>query len=80
LINDSLLSGGYIVFDKISLIDIAAAAQISVMDYLGEINWDKWHSLKYWYALVKSRPSFQLIIKDNIPGLVPPQDYRLLDI
>jgi glutathione S-transferase len=69
----------YIVSDKISCADIAAATHISVVDYFGEINWDRWGILKEWYSIVKSRPSFQPILQDRIAGFPPSSDYSKLD-
>ena len=62
-----------------SLADIAAAAQISCIDYLGDVPWKNFSGAKDWYARVKSRPSFRSILSDNIPGLSPPRHYSNLD-
>ncbi|MEE9271723.1 MAG: glutathione S-transferase family protein [Robiginitomaculum sp.] len=63
----------------ISLADLAGGAHISCLDFLGEINWDKWDTLKEWYQKLKSRPSFQPLLKDTLPGLRAPQHYADLD-
>ncbi|PHR61582.1 MAG: glutathione S-transferase [Robiginitomaculum sp.] len=63
----------------ISLADIAAGAHISCLDYLGEIDWEKWPELKAWYQKLKSRPSFRPLLKDKIPGLRAPPHYADLD-
>ena len=63
----------------LSLADLAGGAHISCLDYLGEINWDKWPELKEWYQKLKSRPSFRPLLKDLIPGLRPPRHYADLD-
>jgi len=65
--------------DKLSLADIAAGAHLSCLDYLGEIKWEKWPAMKSWYQKLKSRPSFQPLLKDRIPGLLPPRHYADLD-
>lgn len=62
-----------------SLADIAAAAALSCLDYLGDIDWGKWESAKHWYARVKSRPSFRPLLSDSLPGLPPPMHYTDLD-
>ncbi len=62
-----------------SLGDIAAAANISCLDYFGEIPWKDYGRLKDWYQKVKSRPSFRPILKDQLPGLIPPRHYADLD-
>ena len=65
--------------DDFSLADIAAAAQVSCLDYLGDVPWAEHPKAKDWYARVKSRPSFRQILADHIPGLPPPKHYADLD-
>ena len=65
--------------DDFSLADIAAAAQLSCIDYLGDVPWDSHGAAKDWYARVKSRPSFRPILKDSISGFHPPHHYADLD-
>lgn len=65
--------------DNISLADLAAAAQISVIDYLGDVPWSKHQDAKEWYARIKSRPSFRPLLGDHISGLMPPLHYADLD-
>jgi len=65
--------------DDFSLADIAAAAQISCLDYLGDVPWREHPKAKDWYARVKSRPSFRAILADHIAGLPPPKHYADLD-
>lgn len=62
-----------------SLADIAAAAQLSVIDYLGDVPWEDHAGAKDWYARVKSRPSFRPILADTWPGTQPPPHYADLD-
>lgn len=62
--------------DYLTLADISAAAQISCLDYLGDIDWDKLEMVKGWYALIKSRPSFREILEDRITGFRPPTYYN----
>ena len=62
-----------------SAADIIAAANLSILDYLGEIQWRDYSYAKEWYARVKSRPSFRNILLDKIPGLLPPKYYSDLD-
>ncbi len=69
----------YIAYDKLSCADIAAVANISIVDYFGEINWDKWLQIKNWYSIIKSRPSFRPILNDRIAGFVPSKEYSDLD-
>jgi glutathione S-transferase len=65
--------------DNFSLADIAAAAHLSAVDYLGDVPWEKFEAGKNWYARVKSRPSFRAILADHIPGEPPPRHYADLD-
>lgn len=65
--------------DVFSIADIAAAAHLSAVDYLGDVPWAKHPGAKDWYARVKSRPSLRPILADNIPGAAPPPHYADLD-
>ena len=61
--------------DGFSLADIAAAAHISVIDYLGDVPWDAFPESKLWYARIKSRPSFRPLLMDRLVGIAPPLYY-----
>lgn len=74
-----LKSRKWLAGNNISLADLSAAAQISTLDYLGEMNWDKHPLTKEWYAVLKSRPSFRSILVDRIRGFTPPAHYQNLD-
>lgn len=65
--------------EEFSLADIAAAAHLSSVDYLGDVPWDDHPEAKDWYARVKSRPSFRGLLADQIPGAPPPKHYADLD-
>ncbi len=65
--------------DEFSLADIAAAAHLSTIDYLGDVPWADHEPAKEWYARIKSRPSFRPILDDHIPGEPPPKHYADLD-
>jgi glutathione S-transferase len=65
--------------NRMTLADIAAAAHLSCVDYLGDVPWEKHEDAKNWYARVKSRPSFRSVLADHIPGLAPPKAYADLD-
>jgi glutathione S-transferase len=65
--------------EEISLADFAAAAHLSTVDYLGDVPWNKHEGAKDWYARIKSRPSFQSLLADHIPGVAPPKHYSNLD-
>lgn len=61
------------------LADIAAAAQISVADYLGGIEWDGHEPARTWYSALKSRPTFRPMLAERMEGLPPPPHYDKLD-
>ncbi|MBS0236116.1 MAG: glutathione S-transferase family protein [Proteobacteria bacterium] len=65
----------YLVDDRVTLADFAAAAQLSVLDYIGDIPWQRKKRVKEWYALIKSRPSFRPLLMDSVPPLTPPPHY-----
>ena len=65
--------------DCMTLADIAAAAHLSCIDYLGDVPWDKHPGAKDWYARIKSRPSFRSILADQVPRMTPPKAYADLD-
>jgi len=62
-----------------SLADIAAAAHISAVDYIGDVPWDDHHAARDWYARVKSRPSFKPLLEERIPGFIPAGHYENVD-
>jgi glutathione S-transferase len=62
-----------------TLADIAAAAHLSCIDYVGDIAWESVPHVKDWYAKIKSRPSFRPLLADHIPGAPPPRHYADLD-
>jgi len=72
-------SRNWLAGDALSLADIAAAAQLSVLDYLGDVPWDGHPGAKLWYARIKSRPSFRPLLQDRLPGLKPAPQYDDLD-
>ena len=63
----------------LSLADFAAAAHLSVIDYLGEAPWDTAPALKRWYGKIKSRPCFRPLLADRLPGMPPAAHYDDLD-
>jgi glutathione S-transferase len=58
-----------------SMADVSAAAQISCVDYVGDVPWEDFPEARSWYARVKSRPSLRPILADHIPGIPPPKHY-----
>ena len=65
--------------NSFSLADIAAAAQLSCVDYIGDVPWEDYPEAKAWYARLKSRPSVRPLLADHIPGVPPPRHYANLD-
>ncbi len=74
-----LESRKYLACDQISIADFAAASQLSVLDYFGDINWNHYSLAKDWYSLIKSHKAFQEILKDRIANIIPPEHYSNLD-
>ena len=62
-----------------SLADLAAAAQISVADYLGGIDWKGHEQTGRWYRGFKSRPSFRPLLSERMTGITPPKEYDDVD-
>jgi len=65
--------------DAFSLADIAAAAHLSIVDYLGSVPWNDFGEAKEWYARVKSRPAFRPLLVDHVAGMPPSATYVDLD-
>jgi glutathione S-transferase len=65
--------------ERMTFADLAAAAQISAVDYLGDVPWSEDEAAKTWYARVKSRPSFRPILAETFPGQPPAASYADLD-
>ena len=58
-----------------SLADLAAAAQISVADYLGGIDWSQPDQARGWYSVFKSQPSFRPLLSERMDVIQPPSHY-----
>jgi len=65
--------------DRLSLADVAAAAHLSAVDYLGDVPWNEDEAAKNWYARVKSRPSFRPLLAETLAGIPPAEHYADLD-
>lgn len=64
---------------KLSYADLAAAAALSVLDYLGEVEWRDYPAARDWYSRLKSRPAFRPLLADRVRGLSPVSHYADLD-
>jgi glutathione S-transferase len=65
--------------DSMSLADFTAAAHLSCLDYISDVDWNRSANVRDWYAKIKSRPSFRTLLADQIPGFPPPAHYADLD-
>ncbi|MCF3592456.1 glutathione S-transferase family protein [Rhodobacteraceae bacterium LMO-12] len=65
--------------DVMTLADFAAAAHLSALDYISDVDWNRSAVVKDWYAKIKSRPAFRNILADQVPGFLPPPHYADLD-
>ncbi|HFD86253.1 MAG TPA: glutathione S-transferase family protein [Gammaproteobacteria bacterium] len=65
--------------EELSFADLAAAAHFSVLDYLGEVPFERYPDAKIWYQRIKSRKSFRPLLADRISSLPPPIAYSDLD-
>lgn len=65
--------------DVMTLADFAAAAHLSALDYISDVDWNRSEVVKDWYAKIKSRPAFRSILADQVPGFPPPRHYNDLD-
>jgi glutathione S-transferase len=72
-------SRNWLAGDRLSYADLAAAAHLSVADYLGDVPWTENDAAKIWYARVKSRPSFRPLLADSLPGVPASPTYADLD-
>ncbi len=63
----------------LSVADFAAAAMLSTLDFMGDVDWSVSAAAKDWYARIKSRPSFRAILADRVNGMAPPPHYADLD-
>lgn len=65
--------------NSLSLADFTAAAHLSVIDYLGGLDWRGHQQTKDWYSVMKSRPCFRPLLGERMDGIVPPKHYDKVD-
>ncbi len=65
--------------NDMSLADFAAAAQLSCLDYISDVDWNRSEAVKDWYAKIKSRPAFRSLLADQVSGFPQPAHYADLD-
>lgn len=61
--------------DTATVVDISAACQLSVLDYVGDVSWGNHPKVRLWYSLMKSRPHFHNLLTESIPGISPVHYY-----
>jgi len=65
--------------ERMTYVDLAAAAHLSCLDFLGDVPWDEDEAAKHWYQRMKSRPGFRPLLADRLPGFTPAPVYADLD-
>ncbi|NYS25324.1 glutathione S-transferase family protein [Rhodobacteraceae bacterium 2376] len=65
--------------NDMTLADFAAAAHLSCLDYISDVDWTRSPTVHDWYAKIKSRPAFRTLLADQLPGFPPPPHYADLD-
>ena len=65
--------------NEMTMADFAAAAHLSCLDYISDVDWHRSEVVKDWYVKIKSRPAFRSILADQVPGFRPPPHYADLD-
>ncbi len=74
-----LKSRNWLAGDRLTYADLAAAAHISCVDYLGDVPWEEDEGAKIWYARIKSRPAFRPLLALTMAGMPPAACYADLD-
>ena len=69
----------WLACDYMTIADFSAAAHLSCLDYINDVDWERSNLVKEWYAKIKSRPSFRSLLADVIPGFIPSTQYAELD-
>ena len=64
---------------EMTMADFAAAAHLSCLDYISDVDWNRSEPVRDWYAKIKSRPAFRAILADQVPGFRPAPHYADLD-
>ena len=78
--NYLLNNKNYLIKDELTYLDFLAAANFSVLDYLGLLNLKSYENIREWYFKIKSRPSFKTLLKDQMVGLSPHENYQKIDV
>lgn len=70
----------FLTGDRVTSADLAAAAHLSCVDYLGDVPWSEDEATAAWYGRIKSRPSFNTLLQDLVPGMAPAATYARLNV
>ncbi|MCC5970431.1 MAG: glutathione S-transferase family protein [Pararhodobacter sp.] len=65
--------------NEMTLADFSAAAHLSCLDYIADVDWDRAPGVRDWYAKIKSRPAFRPLLADQVPGFPAARHYADLD-
>ncbi len=65
----------WIAGDRMTIADLAAAAELSVNDYFSLVPWSDFPDVRDWYARMKSRPAMRSVLADTLDGLAAPAHY-----
>ena len=69
----------FLAGERLTYADLAAAAHLSAIDYLGDVPWSENEAAKAWYARIKSRPSFRPLLSEWLAGVPASRTYVDLD-
>ena len=72
-------SRNFLAGDTLTYADLAAAAHLSAIDYVGDVPWSEDDAAKAWYARIKSRPSFRPLLSEWLAGIPASPTYVDLD-
>ena len=62
--------------DQFSLADIAAAAHLSAVDYIGDVPWEEHAAARRWFERIRARDSYKPLLEDRVPGFDPASHYE----
>jgi len=79
LLSETVEVNGNLSARECNIADFAVAAQLSCLDYFGEVPWTDYPIAAEWYTRIKSRPSFRTLLSDRVPGQPPTASYAELD-
>ena len=69
----------FLAGDRLTYADLAAAAHLSAIDYLGDVPWSEDDAAKAWYVRIKSRPAFRPLLNEWLAGVPASAHYVDLD-